>query len=51
MPNLPLTIMAYIRQPYDPKDTRVHFPTYVDAEPGQTDVRIVLDPKLVRRKK
>src|SRR5208282_3921888 len=50
VPNLPLTLMAYIRPPDDSKDRRIHFSARVDAEPGETDVRIVLDPKLVRRK-
>jgi hypothetical protein len=51
VPNLPLTLMAYIPPPSGSGDRRVLFPTTVDAEPGQTDVRIVLDPKLVRGKK
>jgi protocatechuate 3,4-dioxygenase beta subunit len=51
VPNVPLTIMAYMEPSRDTKDRRIHFPAEVEAEPGQTDVRIVLDPKLVRRKK
>jgi hypothetical protein len=51
VPNVPLMLMAYMWRPYDPKDAQIRFPVYVDAEPGETDVRIVLDPKLVREKK
>ncbi len=51
VPNEPLTITAYIRPPDNAKDPRIHFPAQAGAEPGQTDVRIVLDPKLVRGKR
>ena len=51
VPDVPLTLMAYIRPPDDAEDRRIHFPARIEAEPGQTDVRIVLDPKLVRGKK
>jgi beta-lactamase regulating signal transducer with metallopeptidase domain/protocatechuate 3,4-dioxygenase beta subunit len=50
VPDLPLTLMAYIRPPDDATDRRIQFPAHVDAEAGETDVRILLDPKLVRRK-
>jgi hypothetical protein len=50
VPNVPLKLDAYIRQPSDSKGGRIRFPANVDAEPGQKDVRILLDPKLVRRK-
>ena len=46
LPNVPLELMAYIPPPEG--ETRIRFPARVEAEPGQTDVRIVLDPKLVR---
>jgi 5-hydroxyisourate hydrolase-like protein (transthyretin family) len=51
VPNVPLTLMAYIRPPEDSKDRTIHHPAHVEAEPGQTDVRIVLDPNLARGKK
>ena len=51
VPNVPLEIMAYIRPRDDSKDRLIPYPAHVDAEPGQTDVQIVLDPKLVRGKK
>ena len=51
VPNVPLTLMAYIRPADDARDRTIRFPSRVDADAGQTDVRIVLDPKLVRRKK
>jgi hypothetical protein len=51
LPNVPLTLMAHIEPLPDAKDRKVHFPAHVEAQPGQTDVRIVLDPKLVRGKK
>jgi hypothetical protein len=51
VPSVPLTLMAYIRPSDDAKDRTIRFTARVDAEPGQTDVRIVLDPKLVRGRK
>jgi hypothetical protein len=48
MPNAPLKLTAHIRAPADAKDQQIHFPAEVEAQPGQTDVRIVLDPKLQR---
>ena len=48
LPNVPLQLLAYIQDPNNRKDGRIHFPARVNAEPGQTDVRIVLDPKLQR---
>ena len=50
LPDSPLRLMAYIRPDASSKDRRIRFPAYVDVEPGQTDVKIVLDPKLVRRR-
>jgi protocatechuate 3,4-dioxygenase beta subunit len=47
IPNEPLELMAWIPTRH-PKDHVIHFPAYAKAEPGQTDVRIVLDPKLQR---
>lgn len=44
VPDVPLTITAFIRSP-DPKDNRTRMSAQVEAEPGQTDVRIVLDPQ------
>jgi hypothetical protein len=46
LPNVPLELLAYIPPPEG--ESRIRFPARVEAEPGQTDVRIVLDPKLVR---
>ncbi|MHB9048972.1 MAG: hypothetical protein ACYC35_23895, partial [Pirellulales bacterium] len=51
VPNVPLSLTAYIPPPPDSKDRIIRFPVTVDAEAGQTDVRIVLDPKLTRGKK
>jgi uncharacterized GH25 family protein len=48
LPNVPLQLMAYIRVPESTKDRSIHFPARVNAEPGQTNVRILLDPKLQR---
>lgn len=48
LPNESLQVMAYIRAPEGTKDHSIHFPAYVDAEPGDDNVRIVLDPKLQR---
>lgn len=50
VPDRPLTVMAYMQAGANPRGGRIRFPAHVDAEPGQTDVRIVLDPKLVKRK-
>ena len=50
VPNVPLTLTAYIRPPDNAKDRRIRNAARIEAEPGQTDVRIVLDPKLVRRR-
>jgi hypothetical protein len=47
IPNEPLELMAWIPTRH-PKDNSIHFPAHAKAEPGQTDVRIVLDPKLQR---
>ena len=50
VPDEPLTISAHIDAGY----RTLGFPIFsanADAEPGQMDVRIVVDPKLVRRKK
>jgi hypothetical protein len=47
LPNVPLKLMAQMRSP-NPKDLSVHFPAWANAEPGQTDARLVLDPKLQR---
>jgi len=46
VPNVPLSIMAHIPSPPDSKDRTIRFAATVDAMPGETDVRIVLDPKL-----
>jgi beta-lactamase regulating signal transducer with metallopeptidase domain/protocatechuate 3,4-dioxygenase beta subunit len=51
VPNLPLTLTAYIRPADDAKDRTIDSSARVDVEPGDTDVRIVFDPKLMRRKK
>jgi uncharacterized GH25 family protein len=48
LPNEPLELMAYIQPAENTKDRSIHFPAHAKAEPGQTDVRIVLDPKLQR---
>jgi protocatechuate 3,4-dioxygenase beta subunit len=48
LPNVPLELLAYIRPPAETKDRIIHFPARVHSEPGQTDLRIVLDPKLQR---
>ncbi|HEX2475015.1 MAG TPA: carboxypeptidase regulatory-like domain-containing protein [Lacipirellulaceae bacterium] len=48
LPNEPLELMAYIRASETTKDRSIHFPAHANAEPGQTNVRIVLDPKLQR---
>lgn len=44
VPETSLSLMAYLRG----DESVIRFPAYADAEPGQTDVRIVLDPKLTR---
>src|SRR5262249_28085516 len=44
VPDVPLSLMAYIRT----IQSSVHSPATADADPGQTDVRILLDPKLSR---
>jgi len=44
----PLMLLAHIEPPQDSKDRRIHYSKFVEAQPDQTDVRIVLDPKLVR---
>jgi beta-lactamase regulating signal transducer with metallopeptidase domain/protocatechuate 3,4-dioxygenase beta subunit len=46
VPNVPLSLMAYIANPPGSRDRSIHFTSTVDAMPGETDVRIVLDPKL-----
>jgi len=46
VPNVALSMMAYIPDPPNSKDRRIRFPARVDAMPGDKDVRIVLDPKL-----
>ena len=46
VPNVPLTVMAWFRHPPDAVDRTIRFPAKVDAEPGDKDVRIILDPKL-----
>jgi hypothetical protein len=51
VPNVPLTLDAYIRPADSARDRSIRFSSRVEAEPGQADVRIVLDPKLARRKK
>jgi beta-lactamase regulating signal transducer with metallopeptidase domain/protocatechuate 3,4-dioxygenase beta subunit len=51
VPNLPLTLTAYMQATANPRGGRIHFPARVDAEPGRTDVQILLDPKLVLKKK
>jgi hypothetical protein len=48
LPNEPLELMAYIQPAENTKDRSIHFPARAKAEPGQADVRIVLDPKLQR---
>ena len=48
LPKVPLKLMAQIRPREQRKDLSIHFPAWRNAEPGQTDVRIVLDPKLQR---
>jgi protocatechuate 3,4-dioxygenase beta subunit len=49
--NVPLTLMAYIRPSDDATDRTIRFSARVDAEPGEADVRIVLDPKLAGRRR
>lgn len=48
LPNVPLELLAYIRSDENTKDRSIHFPARAQAAPNQTDVRIVLDPKLQR---
>jgi protocatechuate 3,4-dioxygenase beta subunit len=48
LPNVPLKLLAYIQPPEPRKERSIRFPASVNAEAGQTDVRIVLDPKLQR---
>ena len=48
LPSVPLELMAYISAPAGTKDHTIHFPARVNAEPNQSNVRIVLDPKLQR---
>jgi len=50
LPNVPLTLAAYFPRAKDAKEPTYSYVT-VDAQPGQTDVRIVLDPKLAREHK
>lgn len=50
LPNVPLSLMAYIPLPMGSTDRAIRFPSEVDAEPGQTDVQIILDPKLQRQR-
>ncbi len=49
MPNLPLTLKAFL-MPAGPNSRWGEFDAVADVEPGQTDVRIVLDPRLFRGK-
>ena len=51
LPNVPLTIMAYFRPPADSPDNAIRFAAKVDVAPGERDIEIILDPKLVRGKK
>jgi beta-lactamase regulating signal transducer with metallopeptidase domain/uncharacterized GH25 family protein len=51
VPNEPLSLTAYMQPPQDGKSHQLRFVAHVEAEPGQTDVHIVLDPKLVRNKR
>ena len=48
LPNVPLKLMAYITPPEPRKERSIRFPATVNVEPNETDVRIVLDPKLQR---
>lgn len=48
LPNVPLELLAYMRAPAGTNDRSIHFPARVHAEPGDSDVRILLDPKLQR---
>jgi beta-lactamase regulating signal transducer with metallopeptidase domain len=50
LPNAPIPIMAFIEPPPGSKDRSTRFPAELTAKPGQKDLRIVLDPKLVRGK-
>jgi hypothetical protein len=45
---VPLELLAYISAPEATKDRRILFPARVKVEPNQTNIRIVLDPKLQR---
>jgi protocatechuate 3,4-dioxygenase beta subunit len=48
LPNTPLSLMAFIPSPPDAVDRTIRFPTNADADPGDTDVQLILDPKLSR---
>jgi hypothetical protein len=48
LPNVPLELLAFIRNPNSRGGSSIPFPARVNAEPGQTNVRIILDPKLQR---
>lgn len=48
LPNAPLSLMAFFRSPPEVTDRTIRFPGNADADPGDTDVRIILDPKLSR---
>jgi carboxymethylenebutenolidase len=48
MPNVVLELTAYIRPKEGQGDGGIHFPATATVKPGQTNVRIVLDPKLQR---
>lgn len=49
LPDEPLTLMAYILPTPGSTDRTIRSPSRVDVEPNQTDVRILLDPRLVRK--
>ena len=48
LPNAPLSLMAFIPSPPDATDRTIRFPANADADPGDTDVQLILDPKLSR---
>jgi beta-lactamase regulating signal transducer with metallopeptidase domain/uncharacterized GH25 family protein len=51
VPDVPLRLTAYMQPPQDGKSHQVHRSANVDANPDQTDVEIVLDPKLASGQK
>lgn len=48
LPNSPLRLMVYIPPPANSTNRIIRFPAEVFTESGQTDVRIIYDPKLKR---